>query len=161
MKTTDIWWKGNSYVEMLLLLPWYCYSTIVQLKGPMKIIQYKCLTTSGINKSYRTLLRALSKCLLNTDWHGTSTTSLGSMFQCLKTFMVQKCNFSSSYVLLFILLYAKLMVFRLCKCLLNENGKHYIKIWELILYDMYIYICHIIYNILQISYMLYILYISI
>lgn len=37
------------------------------------------------------LLRAISQCLLNTDRHGTFTTSLGSLCQCLIALTVQKC----------------------------------------------------------------------
>jgi len=37
------------------------------------------------------LLRALSKCLLNTERVGASTASLGSLFQCLSTLLVRKC----------------------------------------------------------------------
>jgi len=40
------------------------------------------------------LMKALSKCLLNTDVWGASTTSQGSLFHCLATFMVK--NFFSS-----------------------------------------------------------------
>jgi len=44
-----------------------------------------------LTKTYSTLLRALSKCLLNTDRLGASTSSPGSLFQCLSTFSVHKC----------------------------------------------------------------------
>lgn len=36
------------------------------------------------------LIRGLSKSLLNIDRHGTSTTTLGSLFQCLITLAVKK-----------------------------------------------------------------------
>ena len=42
------------------------------------------------------LLRALSKYLLNTDGLGASTTSLGSLLQCLTTRLVKKCFLMSS-----------------------------------------------------------------
>jgi len=42
------------------------------------------------------MLRALSKCLSNTDSLGASTTSLGSLFQCLTTLSVKKCLLMSS-----------------------------------------------------------------
>lgn len=44
---------------------------------------------------------AVFKCLLNTDKHGTSTTSLGSLFQCLTMLMVNKffLNFQSEPLL--------------------------------------------------------------
>ena len=37
------------------------------------------------------LLRALPKCLLNTDGHGAPTNSLGNLFQCVTTLVVKKC----------------------------------------------------------------------
>lgn len=54
-------------------------------------IKSNCLTISGLTKSYSILLRALSKCLLDTDKHGASTTSLRSLLQYLTTLMVNKC----------------------------------------------------------------------
>lgn len=48
--------------------------------------------TSGLTKSYSILMKALFKCLLNTNRHGAPMTSLGSMFQCLTILSV---NFSS------------------------------------------------------------------
>lgn len=45
------------------------------------------------------LLRALSECPLNIDRHRVSTTSLGSLFQCLTTLMVQKCFLTPSLTL--------------------------------------------------------------
>jgi len=44
-----------------------------------------CLTTSEFIKIYSILPRIMSKCLLNTDRHGSLTTSLGNFFQYLTT----------------------------------------------------------------------------
>lgn len=45
--------------------------------------QVQCLTTSGLTTSQSMSLRALSKCLRNTDRHGAS------VFQCLTTLLVK------------------------------------------------------------------------
>lgn len=47
--------------------------------------------TSGLTRSWSTLMRTLYKCLLNTHRCRASTTSLGSLFQCLTILTVNKC----------------------------------------------------------------------
>jgi len=46
------------------------------------------------------MLRALSKCILNTGRHATTTTSLGTLFQCLISLLVKKRFLMSSLNLL-------------------------------------------------------------
>lgn len=59
------------------------------MKGPTKITESNSPTTSGLTKSQSVLLRALSKCLLNTDRSGALSALLGSLPQYLTTFMVK------------------------------------------------------------------------
>lgn len=54
-------------------------------EGPGRNISSNCLT-----KSYNFLLRALSKCLLDTDRLGALRASLERLFQCLTTLTVKK-----------------------------------------------------------------------
>lgn len=61
-----------------------------------KIIESNRPTTSGLTKNERILIRTFFKCHLNTDRHRTSTTSLGSLFQCLTTITV-KTHFLMSH----------------------------------------------------------------
>lgn len=49
-----------------------------------------CLTNSWLTRNENKLLGALSRCLLNTDRQGASTTSLGSLSLCLSTLTVKK-----------------------------------------------------------------------
>lgn len=53
-------------------------------------------SASGLTKSYSMLLRALSKCLLSTDRHRVSITSLGSLFQCLIILTVNSIGHSNA-----------------------------------------------------------------
>lgn len=53
--------------------------------------QPNCLSTSGLTRNWSLLLRALSKCFLNTDRRGASTSSLGSLFQYLTSLSIKKC----------------------------------------------------------------------
>lgn len=61
------------------------------LEGTTAIIQFNCLSNSGLTKNSRMLFRALSKCPLNIDRLGALVTSLGSLFQCLSTHSAKKC----------------------------------------------------------------------
>lgn len=64
------------------------------------IIQSNYLTNSGLTKSYKMLLRASSKYLLNTDKLAALTSCLGSLFQGLNTHSSKKCFLTSSPSLL-------------------------------------------------------------
>lgn len=56
-------------------------------KGPMETVRPSWLTAPGLSKS--TSLRAVPKCLLNTDSPRAAPTLLGSLCQCLITLMVK------------------------------------------------------------------------
>lgn len=56
-------------------------------KGPMETVRPSWLTAPGLSKS--TSLRAVSKCLLNTDSPRAAPTLLGSLCQCLINLMVK------------------------------------------------------------------------
>ncbi|KAK4823085.1 hypothetical protein QYF61_025707 [Mycteria americana] len=56
----------------------------------------KCEKKEAAQTSLSGTREALSKCLLNTDGLGASTTSLGSLLQCLTTLLVKKCFLTSS-----------------------------------------------------------------
>lgn len=53
-------------------------------------LEFDCSTTSGLTKNQSIILRALSKCFLNIDRLGVSSTPPGSLLQCW-TFSVKKC----------------------------------------------------------------------
>lgn len=60
------------------------------LEWTFKDHQVQLLSNSGLTRIQSVLLRVSSKCPMNTARHGTSTASLGSIFQCLTTFTLRK-----------------------------------------------------------------------
>lgn len=66
---------------------WVCLEWNTQLEGPTNIKSYSP-TSSGLTKCWSILLRALSKCLLNTYRSGTGTSAwrrvgAGGSYQCM------------------------------------------------------------------------------
>lgn len=53
-------------------------------------LEFNCSITSGLTKNQSTILRALTKCFLNFDRLGVSSTPPGSLLQCW-TFSAKKC----------------------------------------------------------------------
>lgn len=66
-----------------MIPPWNRYNSAVG--SNLQKTESNCPTTSEFIKSYGILPRAISECLLNTDRHGSLTTSLGNLFPYLTT----------------------------------------------------------------------------
>lgn len=63
---------------------------IVQLEGIFKYHQVQLPDQLRANQKLEDIIEGIIKCLLKSDRHGVSATSLGSLFQCLTTFKVKK-----------------------------------------------------------------------